>query len=149
VENVTVSCYGAMMELLQLATISAPEPNLLLIKPWDQNNTKEINKALQNNDFHATVMVEGDTVRLKFAPLTEEARLELVKRVKEKMETAKIKLRSLRDKVREDNIALKEEGQISEDDKFRRLAEIDEKTKECQEKLKELAEYKEKEIMTL
>ena len=63
--------------------------------------------------------------------------------------TAKIKLRSLRDKVREDNIALKEEGQISEDDKFRRLAEIDEKTKECQEKLKELAEYKEKEIMTL
>lgn len=149
VENFSVSCYGTMMELVQLATISAPEPNCLLIKPWDQNNLKEINKAMQNNDFNATTMVDGDSVRLKFAPLTEETRLELVKKVKEKMELAKIKLRTLRDKVREENIKLKEEGDISEDEKFRRLEEIDTATKETQDKLKEMADHKEKEIMTL
>jgi ribosome recycling factor len=137
------------MPLIQLAAISAPEPNLLLVKPWDKTNIKPISQVLQAADLGATVGVDDDLLRIRFSPLTEERRLELVKKLKEKTETTKVKIRGLRDKIREATVKAGADGEISEDEKYRRLEEIDKGTKEANEKIKTIADKKEAEIMSI
>jgi len=149
VENINIESYGVQMPLLQLASVAAPEPNLLIVKPWDKGNAKEINKALSESDLGATVSMDGDMITLRFASITEERRLELVKKIKEKTEQAKVKIRGNRDKVREAATEAEKSKEISEDEKYTRYDEIEKAVKEMNEKLKELSEKKEKEIMSI
>lgn len=149
IESMAVESYGVKMSLVQLASITAPEPNLLIVKPWDKNNNKAINAVLQKADLGATVSLEDEVIRIKFAPLTEERRKELVKKVKEKTEKARIKIRGLRDKIRETTIKQEHDREISEDEKYTRLEEIDKVSKEANNRLKEIVDQKEKEIMSI
>jgi len=149
VENINIESYGVQMPLLQLASVSAPEPNVLMVKPWDKTNIKGINKALAESDLGASVSMDGDFVVLRFASITEERRLELVKKIKEKAESAKIRVRGNRDKSRETIVKAEQEKSISEDEKYTRFEEIDKLTKELNEKLKEITDSKEKEIMSI
>jgi ribosome recycling factor len=149
VENLEIEVYGSKMPLVQLASITAPEPSLLVVKAWDQTNTKDINKTLQSADLGATCSMDGDLIRIKFAPPTEERRLELVKKAKEKAEATRVKVRLARDKVRDLVAKAAQDKEISEDDKFSRWEDSDKKTKETNDQIKEMAESKEKEIMTL
>lgn len=149
VENIKIDSYGVQMALLQLASVSAPEPNVLMIKPWDKNNFKEINKALSNSDLGASVSMDGDVIVLRFASITEERRFELVKKIKEKAEQAKIKIRNNRDKAREKVMEEIKNKEISEDEKYARFDDIDKLNKEMSDKIKKLSDNKESEIMSI
>ncbi|MFW0862414.1 MAG: ribosome recycling factor [Candidatus Komeilibacteria bacterium] len=149
VENVNIESYGVQMPLLQLASVTAPEPNVLMVKPWDKNNAKEINKALSNSDLGASVSMDDDMIILRFSSITEERRLELVKKIKEKAEQARIKVRGNRDKAREKATEDAKNKEISEDEKYTRFDSIDKLTKDTNDKIKDLADGKEKEIMSI
>jgi len=149
VEAIQVESYGTTSDLMQLAAISTPEPRTISIKPWDKNILKDIERALAKSDLNVNPIVDGDIVRLNFPSLTEESRKELVKILSKKLEEARIALRSQREKIKEDVISLEKSKEISEDEKFQALKELDDMTKEYNEKIKELGDSKEKEIMTI
>ena len=79
VEAVKVECYGTKSDLMQLASITAPEPQTITIKPWDKNILKDIERALQSSDLNINPVVDSDLIRINFPSLTEESRKELVK----------------------------------------------------------------------
>ncbi len=149
VESIKIESYGTFTELVQLASITSPEPHSIAIKPWDKSIIKDIDKALQNSDLNVNPVVDGDLLRLNFPPLTEESRKELVKILHKKLEESRIALRGQRDKIKDEIITLEKNKEISEDEKFQDLKNLDELTKEYNEKLKEVCDNKEKEIMTI
>lgn len=149
VEKVKVEAYGTVSELLQLAAIQAPEPQTIAIKPWDKNIIKDIERALQSSDLNVNPVVDGDLIRLNFPPLTEERRKDLVKVLHKKLEEGRIALRQIREKVREEIMNEEKNKTISEDEKFQALRDLDNLTKEYNDKIKDLGDKKEKEIMTI
>lgn len=149
VENIMVESYGVNTELLQLAAINSPEPQSIVIKPWDKSILANIERALNKSDLNINPVVDGDLIRLNFPPLTEEARKDLVKILHKKAEDSRIRLRNNREKIREEIISLEKSKQISEDDKFSALKDLDELVKEYNEKIKQISEDKDKEIMTI
>ncbi|MDP2917869.1 MAG: ribosome recycling factor [bacterium] len=146
VENLIAEVYGSRMQIKELASISAPEPNLLVVKPWDQNIIKDLERALAASPLGLNPSIDGDMIRIKLPDLTEERRTQLVKVLKEKQEQGRISLRHLRDKIREEVQEIEKQGAMSEDDKFRGLEKLDDKTKEYTTRLDLMAEEKEKEI---
>ncbi|OGY94258.1 MAG: ribosome recycling factor [Candidatus Komeilibacteria bacterium RIFOXYC1_FULL_37_11] len=149
VEKVLVESYGTTTELLQLASITSPEPQSIAIKPWDKSILAAIEKALNKADLNVNPVVDGDLVRLNFPQLTEESRKELVKVLHKKVEESRIKLRGNREKVKEEVISLEKSKQISEDEKFDALESLDELVKEYNEKIKQISDKKEQEIMKI
>mgnify|MGYP003973366941 FL=1 len=149
VESIKIESYGTFTELVQLASITSPEPHSIAIKPWDKSIIKDVEKALSNSDLNVNPVVDGDLVRLNFPPLTEESRKDLGKILHKKLEESRIALRGQRDKIKDETITLEKEKQISEDERFQDLKNLDEMTKEYNEKLKEVSDNKEKEIMTI
>lgn len=149
VEAVQVESYGTRSELMQLAAISAPEPQTISIKPWDKNIIKDVERALMNADLNVNPVVDGEIIRLNFPQLTEESRKELVKILHKKLEDARIALRAQREKIKEDIVSLEKSKEISEDEKFQALKDLDAMTKNYNEKVKEIGDSKEKEIMTV
>ncbi len=149
VEKILVESYGTKTELLQLASIMAPEPQTIVIKPWDRNILKDIERAITASDVRVNPIVDGDLVRLNFPPLTEENRKELVKLLNKKVEDGKVSIKMTREKIKDQILDAEREKLISEDEKFKALEELDEATKEYNEKIKLLGEAKEKEIMTI
>lgn len=149
VENINVEVYGANTPLNQLASINAPEPQTLVIQPWDQNTIKDIEKAINISDLDLNPVVDEKSIRINFPPLTEEKRKELVKIMNSKVEEAKISVKN----IREDLIkALKQQEKdkaISEDDKFRQEKELQEEVDKYQDKIKATQESKEKELLTI
>lgn len=149
VENVMIDSYGVKTELLQLAAISTPEPQTIAIKPWDRNILKDIERALAASDLSVNPIVDSDVVRLNFPPLTEETRKDLVKKLHKKLEENRISLRAQREKVKDEVLAAEKNKEISEDEKFQLLKDLDELTKEYNEKIKKIGDDKEAEIMTI
>jgi len=108
-----------------------------------------IEKALNKSDLNVNPIVDGDLIRLNFPALTEESRKELVKILHKKAEDARVTLKNTREKVREEIIAMEKDKHISEDEKFSALKDLDEIIKQYNEKIKEISDKKEKEIMTI
>ena len=100
VENIMVEAYGAMTPLLQLASISVPQPRTIVIQPWDKTVAQAIEKAIVNSNIGLSPVAESGVVRLNIPPLTEEDRANLVKLLKTKTEDARIAIRGLRDKIK-------------------------------------------------
>jgi len=96
VEHLKVDYYGSPTELRQLATITVPDPLMILIKPYDPGSVGDIAKAIQASELGITPMVEGKLIRLAIPPLSEERRKQLVHQLKEQAEDAKIALRNIR-----------------------------------------------------
>ncbi len=149
VENILIEVYGTKTPLQQLANINIPDPKTILISPWDKNIVKNIEDAIRNSDLNLNPVNEGDKIRLVLPQLTEERRLELVKTLKQKLEQYRIRLRQLRDQIKEEIIDMEKQKQISEDEKYRLLEKLDKMTSEFNDKIKEIGEDKEKEIMTI
>ncbi len=149
VESILIESYGTKTELLQLASISSPEPQTIVIKPWDKNILADIEKALAKSELSVNPIVDGDLIRLNFPPLTEESRKALVKTLNKKLEEARITVRSQREKIKEEVLKKERDGQLSEDEKFQALKDLDELTKEYNDKIKEISDKKETEIMTI
>ena len=146
-DKVVVDYYNTPTPLNQLSTITAPEPRLLVIQPWDKNAIKDIEKAIMKSDLGLTPNSDGSVIRLTIPQLTEERRKELVKVIRKKAEESKVAIRNIR---RDANDQLKNQeksGNISEDELKIGQDEIQELTTKQIEEIDKLMEAKEKEIM--
>ena len=114
VEHVKVEAYGTMTPLIELASITAPEPRLLVVSPWDKSIIKEVEKALLAANLGVQPTVDGAVIRLNFPSLTEERRLELTKHVSLKLEEAKVAVRNVRRHAKDELEGL--EGDVSDDE---------------------------------
>jgi len=147
VDRLKISYYGILTPLKQIANISIPEANLIVIQPWDKNCISEIEKAIWKSDLGLAPSIDGNIIRLTVPPLNEERRKELVKLVKKEAENGKIGIRNIR---REANDLIKKdekEGNASEDECKKHQNKIQELTDEYVENIDKLLELKEKEIM--
>ncbi|MDD2753451.1 MAG: ribosome recycling factor [Candidatus Portnoybacteria bacterium] len=149
IETVEVECYGSRSQLRELAVINAPEPRLLTVQPWDKTINKEIEKAISGSRSGLSVSSTGDIIRVAIPQLTEETRKELVRNLKQKMETAKQAVRNAREKVWKELQDGERAGAIREDDKFRGKEELQKMIDEYNKKIEEMGGGKEKEIMTI
>ena len=148
-DGILVESYGAKTPLIGLASITVPEARSIVITPWDKSLSKDIEKALVAADLGINPVNEGAKIRLVVPQLTEENRKELVKKLNEKMETARISLRQTRDEIKElIEAAFKNKG-MSEDDKFRFFKELDEEISRQNDELKKIKDKKGEEIMTI
>ncbi|MGB9911007.1 MAG: ribosome recycling factor [Microgenomates group bacterium] len=150
VEYIQVEAYETKMPLNQLATITSADAGTLLITPFDKSIIKNILKAIEDHkELGASAILEGDLIRLKFPPLSEERRKELVKLLSQKLEGARIMIRQVRgDKLRE--IRRKgEEKEINEDEEFRATQQLQKLTDEFNQKIEEMGKAKEKELLTV
>lgn len=146
IENVPVDAYGVKTPLLQMASIHVPEPRVMTVEPWDKNLIKDIEKALTYANLGLSVMAEKTLVRVKVPTMTEENRKDMVRQMNDKLEAAKQAVRACREKIREEIVKAEKDKELTEDDKFDFLEELDKKAGEWNVKLKEVAEAKEKDI---
>ncbi|GAB6932233.1 ribosome recycling factor [Calditerricola satsumensis] len=148
-DRVTVDYYGTPTPVNQLATITAPEPRLLVIQPWDKSALGEIEKAIQKSDLGLTPMNDGNVIRIAIPPLTEERRAELAKVVKKHGEEAKVAIRNIRRDANDELKALEKDGQISEDELRRHQEAVQKLTDKYTAEVEALVAAKEKEIFSL
>jgi ribosome recycling factor len=134
------------MPLYQLATLSIPEANLIIIQPWDRASLREIERAILTANIGLNPMNDGNLIRVIVPPLSEERRKELVKFVSKKVEERRIVIRNIRrdgiEKLRE----MERNKEISEDELKNSTKRIDQLTEVCVGKVSELGQGKEKEI---
>lgn len=147
VEHLPVEYYGTSTSMIQLATISVPEPRQLLIRPFDPASLKDIEKAILVSDLGLTPNNDGKVIRLNLPQLTEERRRELVKIVHNRMEETRVRIRNVRRDLIRDLRDFEKEGLISEDDQERGEKELQELTDKLTEKVDEIGDVKEKEIL--
>ena len=146
-EKVTVEYYGVPTPLMQLATISAPEPQMLLIQPYDKGSMTAIEKAIQSSGLGLNPANDGVVIRVPFPPLTEERRKDLVKLCKTYAEEARVAVRNIRRDANDKLKKAEREGEISQDDLHRAETEIQKATDSHIVEIDETLERKEAEIM--
>ncbi len=147
VERLLVDYYGTPTPLMQLASITTPEPRMLMIRPFDPSSMAMIEKAILKSDLGVNPNNDGQVIRLVLPPLTEERRRDLVRLVHKRVEEARVAVRNIRRDAISDLRDMEKEKMISEDEYHRLVEKIDDMTKEHIEKINELGERKEREIM--
>ncbi|MEN6577560.1 MAG: ribosome recycling factor [Phycisphaerales bacterium] len=147
VEHVKVEYYGSPTPLKALATISAPEADMLVIKPFDPASVKDIEKAIKSSDLSIAPIVEGKFIRLNIPPLSEERRRHLVQQAKQAGEQTKISIRNIRRDANKSLEKQEKDKQITEDDLNTAKKQIDDITKEFSDKVDSLVTHKSDEIM--
>jgi ribosome recycling factor len=147
VERLAVDYYGTPTPLMQLATISAPEPRLLTIKPFDPGSLKNIERAIQASDLGLTPGNDGKMIRLMIPTLTEERRHELVKVVRSRAEEARVAVRNVRRDIQHTLREFEKEKLISEDDLHRGETELQKLTDRIVEQVDETGQRKETEVL--
>jgi ribosome recycling factor len=146
-DRIEVNYYDTPTPLIQLAGITAPEPRLLVIQPWDKSSIGNIEKAILKSDLGLTPINDGNVIRLAVPQLTEERRRELVKHVRKKAEESRISIRNIRREANENLKQLEKAGDISEDEWRRSQDEIQDLTDEKIAEIDQLLQVKEKEIL--
>lgn len=147
VERLAVDYYGTNTPMIQLATISVPEPRQILIRPFDPASLKDIERAIMVSDLGLTPNNDGKVIRLTIPQLTEDRRRELVKIVHNRMEETRVKIRNTRRDLIRDLREFEKEGMISEDEQERGEKELQELTDKMMTRVDEIGERKENEIM--
>ncbi len=147
VERVMVDYYGQQTPLNQLAVISAPEPTLLTVRPYDPESLEEIERAILKSDVGLTPNNDGRIIRLPIPRLSEERRHDLVKMVGQRVEEGKVALRNIRRDALDDLREFEREGLISEDAFYRAKEDLQDLTDDYTEKMKDLESRKQREIM--
>ncbi len=148
-DGITVNYYGANTPLRQVGNVSAPEPRLLVVQPWDRSLLGEIEKAIQKSDLGLNPTNDGIVIRVPIPALTEERRQSLVKVAKKITEDGRVAVRNIRRDANEKLKKLEKDHKISEDDLHRSQDEMQKLTDECVKKLDEILVLKEKEIMEI
>lgn len=141
--------YGTVTPINQLGNISAPEPRVLMITPWDKSALKAIEKAILVSDLGLNPSNDGSVIRLIIPELTEETRKNIVKNVKKAGEEAKIAVRSIRRDCNDKIKALKKENDLPEDEVKKAEDEVQKKTDSFIKEIDKIVETKEKEVMTI
>jgi ribosome recycling factor len=146
-DQIKVDYYGTMTPIHQMAQVGAPEPQTILIQPWDPSILKEIEKAIQASDLGFNPISDGKVIRVPVPPMTEERRRDVVKHLNKVLEEHRTAIRNVR---RDGNDALKKlakEKKIGEDEEKRALEEVQKMTDEEIRRMEELSRKKEAEVM--
>ncbi len=146
-DRIEVNYYDTLTPLIQLAGITAPEPRLLVIQPWDKSSIGDIEKAILKSDLGLTPINDGNVIRLSIPQLTEERRRELVKLVRKKAEESRVGIRNIRREANDSLKQLEKSGEISEDEWRRAQDEIQELTDEKIARIDQHLQVKEKEVL--
>jgi ribosome recycling factor len=147
IERLQVEYYGALTPLIQLASISVPEPRSLLIRPFDASTLRDIERAILASDLGLTPNNDGKSIRLNIPPLTEERRRELSRVVNSRVEEARVAVRNVRRDSIRDLREFEQEKMISEDDLKRGEEELQKITDRYIEEVNAVGERKDKEIL--
>ena len=145
-DRVEVMYYGYLTPLNQMASISVPEPRMLMVKPFDKSSIKDIEKAIVDSNLGLNPVNDGSVIRLPIPALTEERRKELCKQVARLGEDAKVAIRNVR---RDSNDAVKKNKEVSEDVRKGVEEDIQKITDEFTKKVDELVKAKEKDLLTI
>jgi ribosome recycling factor len=148
VEGVMVEAYGVQTPMIQLATITTPEPQLIQISPFDPGTMKDIADSIRKNESLGLNPVDdGRVIRIQIPPLTTERRQQIVKQLGEKQEEAMIALRKARHEAQDTINASKKDRSISEDDAKRVQKQVDDAVNAAKADIEEQAKIKEAEIL--
>jgi ribosome recycling factor len=147
VERVMVEYYGTPTPLRQLAVISAPEPQLLTIRPYDPGSLSDIERGLLKSELGLTPSNDGRIIRLPIPRLTEERRRELARLVRHRVEEGKVSLRNIRRDALDDLREFEKEKLISEDDFYRGKDDLQDLTDRYAEQMDEISARKQREIL--
>jgi ribosome recycling factor len=146
-DRISVDYYGTMTPLRQMSTISAPEPRLITIQPYDKSSLKAIERAIMESDLGLTPNNDGQVIRLQVPELTEERRKQLVKVVRGLTEEGKVALRNIRRDTMHDLKELRDAGEAGADDEHRAEEALQRLTDEKVKELDALLKGKEAEIL--
>ncbi|HUV31582.1 MAG TPA: ribosome recycling factor [Acidobacteriota bacterium] len=146
-DSVKVEAYGSTLPLMQLATISAPEPRLLVVQAFDKSTVGEIVKGIQKADLGLNPAAEGNAIRLVVPALNEERRMELAKHCKHIAEEGRVAIRNIRRDINDRVKNAQKEKQISEDQAADGHDEVQKLTNDFIEQIDQLLTRKEKEVM--
>lgn len=148
-DRIEVEYYGSMVPVNQVSNISAPEPRVLMITPWEKSSLKAIEKAILKSDLGINPSNDGSVIRLVIPELTEETRRNLVKTIKKHGEEGKVAIRSIRRDANDKIKALKKNSEITEDEMKKAEDDIQKVTDSFIKDIDTIVEAKEKEVMSI
>ena len=148
-DGVQIEAYGVMNPLNAVANVTVADARSILVTAWDKGVLKNVEKGIIDAGLGLGVVNDGDKIRLTIPALTEENRRELVRRLNEKMEKTRVILRQLREGVKHQIEGAFEEKELSEDEKFRFIKELDEFSSKKNDELKDIRDKKEQDIMEI
>jgi len=148
-DKVMVECYGSMMPINQAATVTVPEPRMIVITPWDKSMLKAITKAIQTSELGLNPNSDGVCIRLNLPQMTEDRRKEMVKMVKKKVEEYRVVLRNLRRDANDAVKKLEKAKEITEDESKEAIDGIQKTTDKLIKELDAVGLQKEKEVMEI
>ncbi len=146
-DGIKVDYYGQPTPLNQMASLSVPEPRLIVIRPWDRNGVHAVERALLTSDLGLTPTTDGEFIRIPIPTLTEERRRDLVKLARTYAEDCKVAIRHARRDANDMLDAFRDDGEVPEDDAVRGKKRVQELTDEGIKKVDEILARKEKDIM--
>lgn len=149
VDSVRVDTYGQQMPLNQVASVSAPQPDLLVIQPWDKGTLGAIEKAIQAANLGFNPTNDGQLIRIAIPPLTEERRRDLAKNAKAQGEESKIAIRNIRRTAKDEIKKIADAEKLSEDSRFEAEDSLQKLTDQHVSQTDEIIAQKEKDIMTV
>jgi len=149
VENVRVSCYGSLTPIKQLANITAPEPQLITISPYDPSIVKDIDKAISQSDLGLTTNTDGKIIRVLIPPLSGDRRGKIVAQIKEMTEASKISIRNIRRDANKHIDKEEKDSVLTEDEAKKAKEQIQKSVHENEAKINEFLKQKTDEILTV
>ncbi len=149
VENIKVSCYGSLTPIKQLASIAAPEPQLIIISPYDPSILKDIEKAILQSELGLTTNSDGKVIRIPIPPLSGERREKIVIQIKEMTEETKISIRNIRREANKHIDKGEKASILTEDEAKKAKDQIQKFTHENEAKLNELLSRKSEELLKI
>ena len=147
VDSIRVEYYGSPTPLKQIAQISTPDPQQILIRPFDQSALKDIEKAIRSSDLGMSPNNDGKMIRLTVPPMSGEQRQKMVARIKKSAEEAKVACRNIRRDANKNLDAAEKAKEMTEDDRDAGKEEVQTLLKKYEDKVSEMADKKTKEIM--
>ncbi len=147
VEDIKVDVYGSSLSVSQLATITTPESNIILVSPWDKSQLNAISQSILSANIGFNPVVSGDSIRIVVPPLSEERRKEFIKLLNAEAENAKISLRNIRKDYIDDLKKQKEEGSLSEDELKGYIDKIDSLIQEMNSSIENISKAKERDLL--
>ncbi len=149
VENIKVSCYGSLTPIKQLANIAAPEPQLIIISPYDPSILKDIEKTIQQSELGLTTNSDGKVIRIPIPPLSGDRRGKIVTQIKEMTEETKISIRNIRREANKHIDKEEKDSLLTEDEAKKAKEQIQKFTHDTEAKLNELLKQKSEEILKI
>ncbi|BBZ34310.1 ribosome recycling factor [Mycolicibacterium confluentis] len=145
--RINIEYYGSMTPITQLSSINVPEPRLVVIKPYEASQLRNIEDAIRNSDLGVNPSNDGNVIRISVPQLTEERRRELVKQAKGKGEDARVAVRNIRRKAMEELGRIKKDGEAGEDEVGRAEKDLDKSTAQYVSQIDDLVKHKEGELL--